>query len=456
MKFAHNLLWTSLALLMASAAQAGVSAEQAAQLGQNLTQVGAEKAGNSDGTIPPFEGGLPKNLAPAGFKDGDSMRPDPFAGEKPRLVITAKNVDQYKEQLNETTQALLKRYPDYRLEVYPTHRSVTIPEAYRENSVKNATGASTTDDGLVMKNVLPGVPFPIPTNGREAMWNHLLRYSGHTLTSEYDSWNVDAQGTAMLATTGLGFVEYPLSAPEHINVPIKDDEVYYRIKLYYTGPARRAGEALLVQDAVDPNTTPRKAWQYLPGQRRVKLAPDICCDTPNPGSLGSSTYDDVFVFSGSMDRFDWKIVGKKEMYIPYNTYKLTYEKDTSTYIQPKFINPDYVRWELHRVWVIEATLKPGMRHIYSKRRFYLDEDSWVAVASDEYDARNQLFRGSFAFISPSWDRQAPNPTTHMIYDLIAGTYNITGIYGPHGGVKYIAPLSKTQWSPASLAGSGVR
>jgi hypothetical protein len=456
MTFVHSLLASALAMTIAGAAQAAVSAEEAAKLGTTLTLLGAEKAGNAAGTIPEFTGGLPVNTSPPGYKAGDSVRPDPFASDTPRLVITGKNMAEHKDMLTKTTQELLSRFPGYRVDVYPTHRSVTLPKPYLDNTVKNATGAKSTEGGLAMENALPGVPFPIPATGSEVMWNHLLRYQGNTITTKYDSWNVDSAGSATLATTGEGTVEYPLSDPDRINVPAAGNEIYYRIKLALTGPARRAGEALLVQDAVNPLEQPRRAWQYLPGQRRVKLAPDICCDTPNPGSVGASTYDDTFVFSGALDRFDWKLVGKKEMYIPYNTYKLTYEKETGKYVVPNYIEPDLTRWELHRVWVVEATLKPDARHIYHKRTFYVDEDSWVAVASDQYDARDQLFRGSFAFISPSWEVQASNPTTHMIYDLVGGTYNIAGIYGPYGGLKYIPKLSKAQWSPESLAGAGIR
>ncbi|CAD5107434.1 DUF1329 domain-containing protein [Zestomonas carbonaria] len=452
MKFVPTLMAASLVVAFAGSAQAAVSPAEAAQLGASLTQVGAEKAASADGSIPAYEGGL--TTAPAGFKPGDSIRPDPFAGEQPLLVIDGKNVAQYQEQLTATSVELAKRYPSFRIDVYPTHRTVAMPQAVLDNSVKNATGAKSLNGGLAIDNVLPGVPFPIPQSGAEAMWNHLLRYQGVTINSKYDSWNVDAAGVATLATTGMAFINYPIY--ENLSQPIDSTGVYYQMKLYYTGPARRAGEAIMLKDAANAVEQPRRAWQYLPGQRRVKLAPSLAYDTPNPGTAGAGTYDDVFVFNGALDRYDWKLVGKRELIVPYNTYKLTYAADPKPVMTPNHLSPDFVRWEKHRVWVVEGTLKAGARHVYAKRRFYLDEDSWVALASDQYDARGELFRGSFAFLSQSYDKQVPDSTPFMVYDLVGNSYNINGIVGPYGGIRYIEPLTKAQWSAESLAGAGIR
>ena len=452
MKFVQTVLAASLALVLAAQAQAAVSTQDAAKLGSSLTQVGAEKAGNADGSIPAYNGGL--TTPPASFKSGDSMRPDPFANEKPLLVIDGKNVDQYKNLLSATTVELAKRFPTFRVDVFPTHRTVSLPQAILDNGVTTASGAKTLEGGLAIDKVLPGIPFPIPQSGNEAMWNFLLRYQGVSISSKYDSWNVDSAGVPSLAITGQAFISYPIY--ENLTQPISSADVYYQMKLSYTGPARRAGEAIMLKDAANPLQQPRRAWQYLPGQRRVKLAPNLAYDTPNPGTAGAGTYDDVFVFNGALDRYDWKLVGKQEMIVPYNTYKLTYAQDPKSLTSANHLAPDFVRWEKHRVWVVEGTLKAGARHIYAKRRFYLDEDSWTALASDQYDARGQLYRGSFAFLSQSYDKQVPDSTPFMIYDLVGGSYSINGVVGPYGGIKYIDPLSKAQWSSESLAGAGIR
>ena len=452
MKYFNNLLTASLAAIIASQAQAAVPPQEAARLGNQLTLVGAEQAANADGSIPAYQGGL--TTPPPAFKAGDTFRPDPFADEKPLLVIDGKNVAQYKDQLTAVTAELISRYPSFRIEVYPSHRTATLPKALLDNTLKNATGAKSLENGMAIENVLPGVPFPIPQSGAEAMWNHLLRYQGVAQKAKYDSWNVDAAGVAALATTGLAFNGFPIY--EDLNKVIDAKDTYFQTKLYYTGPTRRVGESLMLKDSANPLAHPRRAWQYLPGQRRVKLAPSLAYDTPNPGTAGSGTFDDVYVFNGALDRYDWKLVGKKEMFVPYNTYALTYIKDPRPLTTANHLNPQLVRWEKHRVWVVEGPLKSGARRIYHKRRFYLDEDSWFALASDQYDARGQLYRGSYSFFTQSYDVATPNNNPHVVYDLIGGSYNANGLIGPHGGIEYIAPLSNAQWSPEALAGAGIR
>jgi hypothetical protein len=452
--FRKTLIVTALVSLFAPAAWGAVAADEAKQLGTTLTAIGAEKAGNKDGTIPEYTGGI---KAPADFKAGSGFRPDPFVNEKPRLVITGKDAAASADKLTEGTKELLKRYPTMRVDVYPTHRTVAVPQRVIDNTLKNATGAKTVEGGTALENVVAGYPFPIPKTGSEAIWNHLLRYNGLGYDGvRYDNWNVDSAGVPTLSVTGDAYWAWPIYDPKKTGV-IASNDPYWMTKILYVGPARRNGEGLLLVDAVNPFKQPRKAWQYLPGQRRVKLAPDLADDTPNPATAGASTWDDLSVFNGGLDRFDWKLLGKKEMYIPYSDYRLTYNKSAADVTKPNHINPDLVRWELHRVWVVEATLKPDKRHVYSKRVFYLDEDSWTAVASDQYDARGQLYRSSFAYQSYSYDVQAPFGDTTAIYDFNSGLYAVTGLFGPYSGLKYMTELPKDNfWASEALAAGGVR
>ena len=451
MKLRTSLIALGLSMSYAGLAFGAVSAEKAAQLGKNLTLVGAEKAGNKEGTIPEFTGGLSK--APANYTT-KGWRPDPFEGEKPQFSISSKNLAQYNDKLSEGVKAMLKKYPTFRLDVYPTHRTAAFPKYVTDNTVKHALTAKTTNGGLTFTGAHGGFPFPIPNDGYEAMWNHLLHYNGLTYEERFKSYTVDPSGTPTLQTEGNVTQEYPFYDPAK-----PDAKDFYALKFYLVGPARRVGEAYLIIDPIDSFNEKRKAWQYLPGQRRTKLAPDLSFDTPSATFGGQMTWDDLFLFNGSMERYNFKIIGKKEMYIPYNEYKMLYhtnhEKDL---FKANHLNPDLVRWELHRVWVVEGTLKTGKRHLYSKRLFYLDEDSWVAALSDQYDGRGQLYRVGMNYITQQYDVPCPFPDSFSITDLVTNSYSINALPVPgKKGILYPGhAFPAKDWTADSLASGGVR
>jgi hypothetical protein len=444
-----RFMLTLVAAALPLAATAAITADEAKALGTTLTAVGAEKAGNKDGSIPAYTGGM--TTAPAGYKAGDGIRTNPYAGEKPVLVIDAKNMSQQADKLTEGTKALIQRYPTFRLDVYPTHRSVAFPKFVTDNTARSALKAKTLNDGRSMEGAHAGFPFPIPKTGYEAMWNHLVRFNGVAYESKYRNLTMDANGRVTLAVEGQSTQEYPFW-----DVTKPDADIFWKLKLQYSGPARRAGEALMLIDPLDIGSKERRAWTYLPGQRRVKVAPDLAHDTPNPGTAGSTTFDDTFIFNGAMDRFDFKLVGKKEMYVPYNAYQAVYQSKQDDLFKPNHLNPDLVRWELHRVWVVDAALKADKRHVYGKRTFYLDEDSWAALASDGYDARGQLYRAGFAYMAPSYDVPAPYTDMFGHYDLVSRVYSLTGFIAETGGLRHTKPLAEREWTADSLAGSGVR
>ncbi len=450
MNIHKSLIAVGLVLACAGAALGAVTPEEAKKLGTTLTPFGAEMAGNKDGSIPAYTGGL--TTPPAGYKKGSGIRTDPFASEKPLYSINAKNMAQYSDKLTDGVKALMKKYPStYRVDVYKTHRTVAFPKFVLDNTAKNAVKAKTANGGISISGAHGGIPFPIPKDGYETMWNALLHFGGVAVEMKYRCYTMDKTGTPTMQSEGLVWQEFPYYEADKVGTPN-----FYMLKLMYLNPARRAGEGILLIDPVDPSKNNRRAWQYLPGQRRVKLAPDISYDTPNTTTGGVATWDDLLLFAGAMDRYDFKLVGKKEMLIPYNTYKMAYHSNAKELIKPNHMNPDVVRWELHRVWVVEANLKPGKRHIYKKRVFYLDEDSWGIAASDEFDARGQLYRAGFSYITASYDVPAPYIDVHGHYDLMTGMYVLNAWGAETGGYHYTKPMPAREWTGDALAGSGVR
>jgi hypothetical protein len=438
-------------VLVASVGHAAVTPQEAAALGTTLTPLGAEMAGNPAGTIPAYTGGL---VPPAGYKPGDARRTDPFADEKPLRAVTAGNMADVSAQLTAGTQEILKRHPTFRVDVYPTHRTVGYPDYLLANTRRNATDAQLAGDGVGLKHALSGIPFPIPKDGREVMWNHRLNYRGRAVLFKYDSWLVDTDGNKMQTSAALSRWEFPVFDPQRTR-PLEPDETLFLWKVEYFGPQRRAGEALLLHDAVDPLKQARRAWTYLPGQRRVKQV-EMPDEAPHGSSSGAYVNDDAFVYTGMLERFDVKLLGKREVLVPYNTYRLTYHANVDDILRPGHLNPDLLRWELHRVWVVEATLKPGQNHVYSRRVFYVDEDSWVALASDEYDLEGKLRRTVYALLTYSYDVRVPHTMNHVVYDFGTGNYFLAFLPGPYPGVKYVEPAPTSDWSPDALAGAGVR
>ncbi len=456
MTFQKLHLIAAAAMLAAGAAQAAVSADEAKQLGTTLTPWGAEVAGNKDGTIPAYTGGLAK--PPAGWsKDKPGVRPDPFAADKVLFSITAKNVAEYADKLTPGYAALVKKYPTFRIDVYPTRRSNAFPKAFQDATIKNGTRCKAVDGGLSIQDCHGGLPFPIPKTGNEAMWNTVLRYAGHAVVMDTANWYVDGGGRATLAARINSIQEFPNYDPNATSA-----ESSWKVTANYTAPARTAGEGIMVVDPMNYVADKRRAWQYIPGQRRVKLAPDLAYDTPAPNSAGIVTMDQAPTFAGSMDRFDFKLVGKKELYIPYNTYKMGAGGDDAVCGPAKLMtanhwNPDCVRWELHRVWVVEATLKPGKRHTFSKRVYFLDEDGANATLQDMYDAGGQIQRVGFTLNKPMYEVPAPLADVFGTIDLISGSWLIQNWDFP--GSKGIAPLDKIApnlFTPENLAGTGIR
>ena len=125
----------------------------------------------------------------------------------------------------------------------------------------------------------------------------------------------------------------------------------------------------------------------------MRRAPNVAFDNPGTNSDNLRTSDQFDIYNGSPQRYDWTLVGKKEILVPYNSYKL--HSNTLKYddiLKKNHINPELARYELHRVWVVDSKLKPGQSHLYKRRTLYVDEDSWQILAVDCYDSRDQLYR----------------------------------------------------------------
>ena len=443
----------SFAVLLAAAglAFAAATPQEIARLGQDLTPLGGEKSANADGTIPAWDGGLTK--PPAGYQKGQHYV-DPFAGEKPILTIDGKNAAQHAERLSAGHQAMLKAYPSYKMLVYPSHRTAASPQRIYDATKKAAATARLAEGGNGVLDAVGGTPFPFPKSGVEVIWNHLTRYRAETVSR-------DAAQAAPTRGGDYTIVKFSEETMFLYSLPGMTSEKLGNRLLYFkqavTAPARLAGGILLVHESMNQVTQLRDAWLYNPGQRRVRRAPQVAYDNPGTAADNMRTSDQLDMFNGAPDRYDWKLVGKREIYVPYNAYALQRpENKFKDILKPLHVNPDLLRYELHRVWVVDATLRPGERHVYKRRTFYVDEDSWQILAIDQYDNRDQLWRVSEGHAMVFYDVPSTWVAAEVHTDLQAGRYLVLGLFSEGKPHDFALERSEADFTPDALRREGVR
>jgi hypothetical protein len=495
-------------LTLAAPVFAKATPEEAARLGKDLTSVGAEAGANKDGTVPAWVGkpafnetmirmtrarlenlraNLPKDLEknlPKGttFKDvvkeareklnaGDgpgaadlilkyqpsyvkdflSYKVEGRSAEefvKPLYVVTRANLAQYEKYLSEGHKALFKAYPTYKMVVYPTVRNAFFPDEIYAATIKNASSATLAGTDKV-EGAEIGFPFPIPKAGAEPLWNHKMKFRGSAVQRYNNQAIVKPDGTFKITK----LVEDVL----FVYANLKDRSMAAKSQMiaYYLSetkePPRVAGQFTLVHEKVGPGVEARSAWIYSPGLGRVNRAPDVGFDNPAIGTDGEQFYDQVDVFNGALERYTWKLLGKKEILIPYNAWILN--SPTFRYadlISPGHMTQDFCRYELHRVWVVEATLVPGQRHQLKKRRFYLDEDSWSIAIVDGYDNRDQIWKVQEAHLLTIPFIPTVSGIPEVIYDLQTKRYFLTTMTNEDPISNFEIKYDEKMFAPAAL------
>jgi len=446
----YKLILSTLVLnLLSLGASAQVSVQEAAKLGNELTPMGALAQANMAGTIPAYQGGLAQDVNADSFKNI-------YANETPLFVITSKNVSQYKDNLSSGQLALFAKYPDtYKMPIYKTHRTASFPKAIYKKAKMNATRANLVGGGNGLKNFDETVPFAIPKSGIEVIWNHMSRFRGGSVER-----NVALMAVQRNASFTPVKMRVQFTPPQYIQGGYDakaDDNVLFYYMEEVKSPARMTGNILLVHETIDQVIQPRMAWTYNAGQRRVRRAPYVAYDAPGAATESLRTADQLDMFNGAPDRYDWKLVGKKEIYIPYNAYKLADpEVKYENIIQAGHINQDLARYELHRVWQVEAVLKEGARHLYSKRTFYVDEDSWQIAMADHYDSRGVLWRVSeghplqFVNVNTTWY------VSNVIYDLMSERYLVELNNEEKDPFKFGTKMKRKSFTAAAIRRKGKR
>jgi hypothetical protein len=412
------LLWG-----MAGQAVSKVTPEEAARLDRDLTPVGAERGGNASGTIPPWTGGLA--TPPPGWQRGQ-VEVNPFPDDRPLFVITRDNLPLYRDRLTDGHIRLLSEYgPDFFMPVYQTRRTAAFPEHVYAKFRENAVSAELLENGNGVRNTIMTSPFPIPGNGLEVIWNHILRYRGEEISFRSAAATPQTDGSYNPVVSQYDyFVAYSKKGATLADI---DNKIFY-LKTETLSPSALAGTLTLVHETLDQIRSPRLAWRYDAGSRRLRRSPNLAYETDLPNASSLRSVDQKDMYNGAPNQYNWLLKGKREIYVPYNAYRLHDDRvRPDDVIRPRHINQELTRYELHRVWVVEATLRTGISHIYHRRVFYVDEDSWQILASEEYDAAGALWRVSEAHNISFYSEPVFWTTMEMTYDLKARRYYVDGL-----------------------------
>lgn len=430
-------------------AQAKVDMTQAARLGSDLTPLGAERAGNAAGTIPAWDGGI--TSAPAGYQPG-MHHLDPFKSDAVQYVINSKNMGQYQAMLPEGLKALLQKQPEYFLQVYPTRRSASAPQRIYDATRMNALNAELISGGNGVEGVAAGVPFPLPKDGQEAIWNHIMRYRGEQIHFVTNQAAVLSNGSYTLLKLERDI--YFLYGRDGMTPQGLNNTLFY-YKYNVVAPSKLAGSALVVQETLDQVLAIRKAWRFSRGERRVRRLPMLAYDSLQPDTNGMATADVVDSYNGAPDRYEWTLSGKREMLVPYNSYAVHQQGiPYEDILKSKTVNPQLLRYELHRVWVVEANLRKGFSHPYAKRRFYLDEDSWQILAVDVYDKKGALVGLQESHPINYYDAPMFGSTLETIYDFPGNRYFADGLDNNEPMYDFKAKLAPIDFTPQALRREG--
>jgi hypothetical protein len=400
-----------------------VTPAEAAQLDTQLTPVGAERGANASGTIPEWTGGL--KTPPASWQKGD-IETDPFPGDEAMFVINANNVDLYRDKLTDGQIQMLKEYSsDFFIPVYQTRRTAAFPEVVYEKSRENAVSAELLENGNGVRDTIMTSPFPIPDNGLEVIWNHILRYRGEEVAFRSGSATPQTDGSFNPVVNDYEY--YFAYSKKGAKLADIDNKIFY-LKTDTVSPSSLAGTITLVHETLDQIRSPRLAWRYDSGSRRLRRSPNLAYETDLPNSSSLRSVDQKDMYNGAPNQYDWTLKGKREIYVPYNAYRLhDANVKPEDIIRPRHINQSLTRYELHRVWVVEAKRRTGISHIYDRRVFYIDEDSWQILASDEYDGNGNLWRVSEAHSISYYSEPVFWTTMEMTYDLKSKRYYIDGL-----------------------------
>ena len=309
---------------------------------------------------------------------------NPFIDDEIQLEINISNYENYLAYLTEGQIAMFETYPEtFVMYIYPSRRSCAVPnEVY---DLSKSGNANMIADGEGVDGVVGSIPFPDASEPLHHVWNHILRYRGVDIVGGAPYYVVNPDGSM---TQGAG----EAIAKNCWNPFVKEsycEGLQGMLMQKVTHPPRLADASLLVIESLNALDSPRKAWVYDPGTRRVRRAPNIAYNYLGSATQGLSTADSFDGFNGAKDRYNWTNVGTELKFMPYNVYDF-YNADRKEVLTNFHVNQKYMRYELVKVNIVRADIKSDKRHIYPHRVMYFDADSYGMISEEVYDGKKEI------------------------------------------------------------------
>lgn len=397
---------------------AAISADSAARLQDELTPIGAIRAGNRSQGIPQWEGGLsrsPGEQPPVPVQP----YPNPFADDEPLYTITPSNWKRYQAQLTPGQQALLQHYPAYQLVVYPTRRSAAFPETFYQATQQLATTAQLTPTGTLAAPRLDGIPFPLPRNGQEALWNYQLRHQGQWLTRRLFQAIPSKQPYFTLTWIERWRFNTVLTPETATTV--------WQYQQHLQSPALLADQRRWLHAPRALNQQPIAAWLQLSEDSRARRLPTLDGAQTLPFSDGLQTLAHWPALHLSSQLYELQLTGRQVLFMPYNAYALQ-AVATDSLLAEQHLNQTLPRYEQHRVWVVMATRKDTAALArYHTQTLYFDEDSWHLLGVELYDAAGKLVQVIEHHPMVFYDIPTFGTVLTVVYDLVQQRYLVRGL-----------------------------
>ena len=386
-----------------------------------MTAVGAEAAASNDRVVPAYSEGLRRFAERRRPKRGERLD-HPFAADAPLFTVDRNSMKAHSALLSEGHKHLLRQHARYRMAVYPSRRSVSFPSVIEQASLANEMSARLVDADEIA-GVHMGVPFRRPKTGVEVIWNHRLRYRGQANDWVYNRGVRHESGDLEINQARWKFLAH-YNRVTSTSQTARDDLIYQALLLIE--PAEEYPQFQIVaHEALSPGVTRRKLWGNISPRSKTTLIPG---DNDALGIFSRKIrFGDMFdVFSGITDAYVYKLIGKREMIVPYNAFAFSVDVGLrpEDVLTPDHPNPDFARYEHHRVWVVEASLRQGKGHTFDRRVFYVDEDSWAILMVDCY-TDGELVRFQEGHLLPVYPTESVAYAPHVVYQFDIPRYFAT-------------------------------